>query len=59
MRIYTLALWLILLTAALFIGGCDTEGPSEQAGKQIDKTMEKAGEKMEDAADKVEEKTDN
>lgn len=57
MRIYAIATWLIL-AAALFLGGCDKEGPAEQAGENVDQTMEKAGDKMEDAADKVEEKTE-
>jgi len=33
------------------------EGPAEKAGKKIDNTIEKAGEKMEEAGDKVKKET--
>ena len=31
--------------------GCKKEGPLEQAGKDIDQAVEKAGDKIEDATD--------
>ena len=47
-----------LVISALFVGlSCcqKKEGPVERAGKQIDKTLEKAGQQMEKAGDKIEE----
>lgn len=40
-----------LAMAMLVVGlcGCEKEGPLERAGKQVDKTVEKAGDKIEDA----------
>jgi hypothetical protein len=51
-----------LVIGALFmflgLSGCQKkEGPAESAGKQIDKTIEKAGQQMEKAGDKIEEAT--
>ena len=43
----------IVLMVGLF--GCRKEGPAEKAGKNIDKTIEKAGEQIEKAGDKVKE----
>lgn len=40
-----------LLTVML--SACQSEGPAEQAGKEIDKAMEQAGETMEKAGEKV------
>lgn len=36
---------------------CKKEGPAERAGKKIDKTIEKAGDKIEEAGEKVKEST--
>lgn len=59
-----------LIAALLMIAGCDADqGPAEQAGEQIDETveeakdsaeeaMESAGDAVEEGADKVEEQTD-
>ena len=47
-----------LVISALFVGlSCcqKKEGPAERAGKQIDKTLEKAGQQIEKAGDKMEE----
>ena len=41
------------LIAGLFC--CQKEGPAERAGKQIDKTVEKAGQQIEKAGKKIEE----
>jgi hypothetical protein len=40
-----------LVAAVLMVGlgGCEKAGPLERAGKQVDKTVEKAGDKIEDA----------
>lgn len=51
-----------LLISALFVftglSGCQKkEGPAESVGKQIDETVEKAGQQMEKAGDKIEEAT--
>lgn len=38
--------------------GCDRDGPMEEAGEDIDHTMDKAGDKLERAGDKIEHATD-
>ena len=45
-----------LVISALFVGlsCCQKEGPAERAGKQIDKSLEKAGQQIEKAGDKIE-----
>ena len=46
-----------LVISVLFVGlsGCQKkEGPVERFGKQIDKTVEKAGQQMEKAGEKME-----
>jgi hypothetical protein len=44
-----------LALGALFTGlvGCRKEGPAERAGKDIDRSAEKAGQQMEKAGDKI------
>jgi hypothetical protein len=47
-----------LVISLLFVGlsGCQKkEGPVERFGKQIDKTLEKAGQQVEKAGEKMEE----
>lgn len=48
----------VLVISALFVfvglSGCQKkEGPAERFGKEIDKTVEKAGQQMEKAGDKI------
>jgi len=43
----------VLAAAVLVVGLCGCEkGPMERAGKQVDKAVEKAGDKIEDATRK-------
>ena len=45
-----------LLMSALYMGlaGCQKqEGPAEQAGKEVDKAVEKAGQQVEKAGDAI------
>jgi hypothetical protein len=45
------------IAAAALIAGlaaCEKEGPAERAGKEIDKTVEKAGRQIEKAGQKIE-----
>lgn len=35
---------LIPFFAAALVAGCDTEGPAEEAGEEVDQTMERAQE---------------
>lgn len=43
-----------VLAGSLFVAvGCEQDGPAEQAGESIDKTMEKAGDKLEEAGEKI------
>jgi hypothetical protein len=46
---------LILCSVMIVIAfiGCRKEGPAEKAGKQIDKAVEKTGDKLEEAGNKV------
>lgn len=45
---------LILMLAVIFaLAACQNEGPAEKAGKTVDKTTEKIGDKMESAGDAV------
>ncbi len=47
-----------LAAVATLTAGCvEKEGPMERAGKQVDKTVEKAGQKIEDAGDKIKDAT--
>jgi len=43
----------------IFVACQSQEGPAEEAGKKIDKTIEKAGEEIEQAGDKVKKETQN
>ena len=37
---------------ALVLGACEQQGPMEEAGENIDETVEEAGDKVEDATDR-------
>ena len=39
---------------AMGLSACQKEGPAERAGKEIDKTVEKAGQQIEKAGQKIE-----
>ena len=39
--------------SALLLGGCDSDGPAEQAGEKIDQAAEQAREGLNDAGDAV------
>jgi hypothetical protein len=44
------------VAAAVLVAGlsaCQKEGPAERAGKEIDKTVEKAGQQIEKAGEKI------
>ncbi|MDD2775880.1 MAG: hypothetical protein PHU06_07985 [Gallionella sp.] len=52
----TLAKFKLIGMSLLIVGGltaCDKPGPAETAGKQLDQTVNKAGDKIADTADKV------
>ncbi len=42
---------LIVLGFLLGSAGCEKQGPAEQAGESIDRTVEKTGDKMDDVKD--------
>ena len=44
---------LTVIVLAVGLSCCTKEGPAENAGKKIDKTMEKAGEQIDKAGEKV------
>jgi hypothetical protein len=50
---------LILCSVMIVIAfiGCKKEGPAEKAGRQIDKAVEKTGDKLEEAGNKVKDAT--
>lgn len=50
----------LLLTSCLGLGlaGCDRDGPAEEAGEDLDRAMDNAGDNMERAGDKLENATD-
>ncbi|MDD4963520.1 MAG: BON domain-containing protein [Gallionella sp.] len=57
----TLAKFKLIGMSLLIVGGltaCDKPGPAETAGKKLDQTVNKAGDKIADTADKVGEKVD-
>jgi hyperosmotically inducible protein len=51
---HNLKLIAISMLLAVGLSACDKPGPAETVGKNIDQTVEKAGDKIDDAADKVE-----
>ncbi|MFP4638967.1 MAG: hypothetical protein ACLFMY_00850 [Guyparkeria sp.] len=65
------ALIALMMATGLTIAGCgEEEGPAEEAGEQIDETMEESGDaaeettdeiggEVEEGGDEVEEETDN
>ncbi|EGV19838.1 hypothetical protein [Thiocapsa marina] len=42
---------LLVLSFSLGSLGCEKQGPAEEAGETIDRTVEKTGDKMEDIKD--------
>lgn len=45
---------LVIGTLALLLSGCQkAEGPAERAGKEIDKSVDKAGQQIEKAGEKI------
>jgi len=56
---FTKTLLSVLTTLVLAFGfaGCE-RGPAEKAGRQIDRTTERAGDRIEDAGDRIEDATD-
>jgi hyperosmotically inducible protein len=46
----------ISLGAVLIFAGCETQGPAEQAGRQIDKVTQQAGDKAKEAGTAVSDK---
>jgi len=49
---------LVFAVGSLALVACEEQGPAEEAGENLDETLEEAGDKMQDAADEVEEETD-
>jgi len=45
----------LLAVGAPFLGGCENEGPAEEAGEEIDDAIGEAADEAEDAMDEVEE----
>lgn len=50
----TVSAALVMSALLLVLSGCQKqEGPAERAGKEIDKTMDKAGQQIEKAGDSI------
>ena len=52
------AMALIVALAGGALAGCDEDGPAEQAGESIDRSIEKAGDALGDAGREIERKAD-
>uniref|UniRef100_C6DYB5 Cathelicidin antimicrobial peptide C-terminal domain-containing protein n=1 Tax=Geobacter sp. (strain M21) TaxID=443144 RepID=C6DYB5_GEOSM len=44
---------LLICSVAAGVSGCKKEGPAERAGKEIDRSVEKAGKEFEKAGNKI------
>ncbi|ANG62712.1 hypothetical protein A8C75_09600 [Marinobacterium aestuarii] len=53
LKTFGTVLFTTVLLAAL--PGCEKEGPAEQAGKEVDKAMQEAGDKLEQAGEDIKE----
>lgn len=54
----TLLIAVLIGCLSIAVVSCETEGPAEKAGEEIDQTVEKTGEKVEDAGEAVKEKAE-
>jgi hypothetical protein len=45
--------WLAAGVLITGLSACQKEGPAERAGKELDKTVEKAGQQLEKAGEKI------
>ncbi len=57
MKVKPALIILVTLLGAAIIGCESKEGPAERAGKQVDQSVEKAGDKIEETGDKIREET--
>lgn len=54
----TVSFALVMSAFLLALSGCQKqEGPAERAGKEVDKTIEKAGQQIEKAGDSIQDAT--
>ena len=49
----------LMIALTVTLPSCRKEGPTERAGKQIDKAVEKAGDQIEKAGEKIEDAAKN
>jgi len=54
----TLTVALCAGLSLMTLAGCEQEGPAEKAGKEMDRTVEDAGDAVEDAGDKLKDATE-
>ena len=54
-RIKTIGAALLLGGLFVAMSGCNKEGPMEQAGKEVDSAVEKAGDKIDKTSDEIKE----
>jgi len=50
----TIVMPLLACVLAGFLAACEREGPAEEAGESIDRSMSNAGERMENAGEAME-----
>jgi predicted small lipoprotein YifL len=48
---------LVMSALLATLSGCQQEGPTEKAGKEVDKAMEKVGQQMEKAGETIQDAT--
>lgn len=58
-KLFNILFALLLALSVTVLAGCEDQGPAEEAGENIDETMEEAGDEMEEGADEVEEDIDD
>jgi predicted small secreted protein len=50
-RLTVLMLALMMALGSVTLAGCENQGPAEEAGENIDETVEETGDAVEDASD--------
>lgn len=50
---------LLAFGSVTVLSACDQDGPAEEAGENIDDSMERTGEKMEETGERIQEKAED
>ena len=54
-----LVMLIVSLLCAGSLTGCEEQGPFEEAGEEIDKTVDEASDELEEAGDEIEDAVDD